>query len=181
MVERVTGWIQTYTGKQFFPIEPHPEEVDINDIAHALSMMCRFAGHVDRFYSVAQHSVLLSRYAPDEFKLWALLHDATEAYLVDVPRPVKPYLTNYVEIETNLMSVIATKFNLGSAIIPPEVKAIDVRILLDEQSQLMKPQVVPWVEIPGGPLNIRINHWGPERAKEEFLDDFHKLTNGAYL
>lgn len=180
-MDRIGGWIQTYSGKQFWPLDPRPDEIEINDIAHALGMMCRFAGHVERFYSVAEHSLLLSLNAPDEFKLWALLHDATEAYLVDIPRPIKPYLTNYVDIENYLMKAIAEKFGLGSTIIPSAVKAMDHRILLDEQIQNMKPQVVAWDPIPGGELGVKLLYLEPREAETRFLDQFHKLTENKFL
>ena len=89
MSERVGDWIQTMSGVIFYPLDPRPEEIRIEDIAHALSHQCRFAGHCREFYSVAEHSVRVSRELPQEFMLWGLLHDASEAYLVDLPRPIK--------------------------------------------------------------------------------------------
>ena len=79
------SWLQTYTGIQFWPLDPRPEEIDIQDIAHALSLLCRFNGHCQRFYSVAEHSVHVSTILAPEFGLWGLLHDAAEAYLSDIP------------------------------------------------------------------------------------------------
>src|SRR5665213_153577 len=88
-MDRIGNWMQTYTGKQYWPCDPRPEEVFIIDIAHALSQMCRYSGHCIHFYSVAEHSVLLSRYASTlETKKWSLLHDASEAYITDIIRPV---------------------------------------------------------------------------------------------
>src|SRR5579885_2784587 len=82
-------WIQTYCGVAFYPLDPRPEEILIEDIAHALSMLCRFTGHVKRFYSVAQHCVYVSHRCDPKDALWGLLHDAAEAYLNDISRPVK--------------------------------------------------------------------------------------------
>ena len=84
-VARRGGWIQTYTGRQFWPLDPRIEDIDIHDIAHALSHQCRYSGHCLRFYSVAEHSVLLSHHVAGEHMLWALLHDAWEAYLAAIP------------------------------------------------------------------------------------------------
>jgi len=82
-------WIQTYTGKKFWAFDAAIADICIEDIAHALAMRCRFGCHCKEFYSVAQHSVIVSHHLPPELKLWGLLHDATEAYLPDVPRPQK--------------------------------------------------------------------------------------------
>src|SRR5438128_5709421 len=99
-------WMQTYTGRRFYPLAPAIEDVDLRDIAHSLAHQCRYAGHVDRFYSVAEHCVLLSRAVPAEYALDALLHDAAEAYVVDVPRPLKRNLAGYAEIEDRALSTI---------------------------------------------------------------------------
>ena len=80
--ERIGSWLQTYTGKKFYPFDPREEEVDILDIAHALSQLCRFGGHTKEFYSVAEHCVLVSMCCPSEVKLLGLLHDAAEAYQI---------------------------------------------------------------------------------------------------
>src|ERR1039457_118422 len=83
------GFIGTFSGLRFWPLDPNPEKILIDDIAHALAHQCRFGGHASRFYSVAEHSVHVSRLCPPEDALWGLLHDASEAYLVDLPRPLK--------------------------------------------------------------------------------------------
>jgi 5'-deoxynucleotidase YfbR-like HD superfamily hydrolase len=110
---RLGGWLQTFTGGEIWPIDPRPEEINIVDIAQALSQQCRYAGHTTRFYSVAEHSVYISREVPAELALWGLLHDASEAYLVDIPRPLKPYMPVYKHWERELMQVIAAKFGLS--------------------------------------------------------------------
>jgi hypothetical protein len=88
-MKRKGDWMQTYTGRQFWPIDPRADEIDIVDIAHALSQQCRFAGHCKSFYSVATHSWHTSNVCNSENALWGLLHDAAEAYLVDLPTPIK--------------------------------------------------------------------------------------------
>jgi 5'-deoxynucleotidase YfbR-like HD superfamily hydrolase len=109
---RVGNWSQTFTGLQFWPCDPRREDVRVEDIAHALALQCRFAGHCRVPYSVAEHSVRVAEWVWDETSgdrrasLAALLHDASEAYCVDVPRPLKPYLTGYREIEHGVMHVI---------------------------------------------------------------------------
>jgi len=162
-------------GRQFWPMDPRPHEVFIDDIAHALSMLCRFGGHCLRFYSVAEHSVLLARVARPEHKLWALLHDASEAYLVDVPRPIKPALHGYKDAENKITRAIAVRFNLHLGV-PEAVKALDRAILLDEREQNMTPTSEAW-SIAEDPLGVALQFWDPERARREFLSAF-ELLNG---
>jgi hypothetical protein len=169
-------WIQTAAGRQFWPMDPRPNEVFIDDIAHALSMLCRFGGHCLRFYSVAEHSVLLSRAARPEHKLWALLHDASEAYLVDVPRPIKPALHGYKVAEEKITCAIAVRFNLHLGL-PDAVKALDRAILLDERAQNMAPTSEVWA-IDEAPLGMHLQFWDPARAKREFLSAFELLIGG---
>ena len=172
--DRKGGWIQTYTGKQFWPIDPRAEDVCIEDIAHSLSMMCRYAGHCERFYSVAEHSVLLSSYVADEFKLAALLHDASEAYLVDVPRPVKPHLAGYYDAEKRVMDAVCDKFGLPKEF-AQEIHDADKAILTDEMQQNMKPTAVTW-ESETAPLGIDLEYWTPEEAEIQFLTMFGMLV-----
>lgn len=106
------SWIQTYTGKRFDALDPKIEDVDILDIAHHLSNLCRFGGATTQFYSVAQHSVSVSNLVPEKYALPALLHDGSEAYLIDVPHPLKVQLafTAYRDIEARLSRLIYEKF-----------------------------------------------------------------------
>lgn len=170
-------WIQTAMGRQFWPISPRADEVFIDDIAHALGNLCRFGGHCTRFYSVAEHSVLLSRaaagHAP-ETRLWALLHDASEAYLVDVPRPLKPFLQGYRASEDAIMAVICERFGLAAGM-PDIVKQLDTGILTDEMHQNMAFPPVRW-STETTPIGVRLQFWSPHRAKSEFLAEFYNLT-----
>lgn len=174
---RKGGWIQTYTGRQFWPMDPCPEEVIIQDIAHSLSMMCRYAGHCERFYSVAEHSVLLARHVSPANKLAALLHDSSEAYLVDVPRPVKPFLAGYREAESLVMEAVCTRFGLPIEF-PQEVHDADKAILTDEMRQNMKPAAVAW-ESEAEPLGVKLQYWSPEEAELEFMTEFKWLMREA--
>ncbi|KLK91389.1 phosphohydrolase [Microvirga vignae] len=166
--QRRGDWIQTYSGAQFWPMDPRAGDIRLQDIAHALSMLCRYTGHCKRFYSVAEHSVLLSEVVEPKHRLWALLHDASEAYLVDVPRPVKPFLTGYREAEGEIMLCVAERFGL-SATMPKAVKEADNRILTDEATQNMSAPPVPWSNM-GEPLGVTLRYWSPERAEREFLE-----------
>lgn len=168
-------WISTYSGKRFYPTNLEKSDIDINDIAHSLSNMCRFGGHSTRFYSVAEHSVLVSRSLPEKYALWGLLHDATEAYLVDIPSPVKQLFPEYKGLENELMKHIAKQFIGRRVAIPRIVKNVDVSILANEAAQAMKDKGEPW-NLPKKTLDVRLNFWSPKRAKTEFLTEFHELS-----
>lgn len=165
MRERIGDWMQTASGRQYWPLDPRAEEVTLFDIAHALSMQCRYGGHCSHFYSVAEHSVLVSRMVPREHALTALLHDATEAYCADVPRPLKRHLSNYAEIEALNWRAIAEAFMLDEEM-HPSIKDADNAILANERDALMMPTPKPWpgVAVPG----VHIECWSPERASAEF-------------
>lgn len=170
---RADGWIMTHTGRQFFPLDPVWTDVDIEDIGHALSLMCRYNGHCSEFYSVAQHSVHVSETVPEQDALWGLLHDGTEAYLPDVPRPVKPNLPGFVGIESRVMRAICQRYGLPFDM-PASVKKADRAILFDEMSKLMPHENLRSVHMDGR-LGINIEPWSPERAKREFLARFRRL------
>ncbi len=168
-------WLQTYTGKRFWPMDPRSQEVDIRDIAHALSMQCRYAGHCRRFYSVAEHSTLIARWLVGKQRdaaLYGLLHDASEAYLVDVPRPVKPYLTGYAAAEERVMAAVWAHFSLDPDV-PPIVKQADDRILADELVNMTR---MDWHARHADPLGVPMMYWSPAEAEREFLATFEALT-----
>lgn len=158
------GHIRTFTGAYIDPLNPDPAKIQIEDIAHALSMQPRFGGHLPVFYSVAQHSLRVSRLVTDPAQqLAALMHDAAEAYLIDVPSPVKQRLTGYREIEDNLMRMIAEKFGFAWPL-HPCVKAADEQALRTEWESLMLRRGF-WVLDSDYPL----------RAKILFMERFAEL------
>lgn len=167
-------WMQTFSGKQFYPLDPRPDEIDTADIAHALSLLCRYGGHVDRFYSVAEHCVLMSQAVPAQHALAALLHDATEAYIVDVPRPLKRQLEGYYEIEDNVWNALCLRFHLAGDL-PAEVKDADNRILLTERNTLMSRTVHRWGVDGLAPLPVIVTGWQPLEAERRYLDRLAEL------
>lgn len=177
---RKGDWIQTYCSRQFWVIDPRPDDFDIRDIAHALSLICRFNGHCLRFYSVAEHSILMAIYFLKKGQYanayWALMHDCTEAYLCDVPRPIKPLLPGYKEVENNLMRMAAIKFGLQGSAMPTAVKDVDYAILFAEAEQNMGPAPEVW-NSPVKPLNVKLQYWTPEQAERNFLMVFEAITN----
>jgi 5'-nucleotidase len=155
------------TASKFWPLDPRPEEIDLRDIARALSMQCRWGGHVNRFYSVAQHCVSVSEHCPAH-PIEGLLHDAAEAYLVDVPTPIKRHLDGYLEIERNLLGVIGERFGVWLKDLPPEVHFQDQRALATEQRDL-RPKFDFWTPAEE-PWFDELMPMGPCTAEKRFLE-----------
>jgi hypothetical protein len=192
---REDSWFQTYTNRAFYLVDPDPALIDLADIAHSLAYQCRFNGHTEAFYSVAQHSVLVAEYllekAP-EHALWGLLHDAAEAYVGDVIRPLKRRLPGFVRIEGPIEAAIAKRFGLCWPM-PVEIKEADVAVLLGERRDLRPPlprepfeKGEPWPPLnlsgfarPGAEPSLgRIVPLPPEAAEAEFIWMFRLLTEG---
>lgn len=170
--------METYLGIKFYPTNPNVKDIDIKDIAHALSLQCRYAGHVTDFYSVAEHSVRVSEIVPSHLALTGLLHDAAEAYLQDMIRPLKcfPTLgTEYRRLEDRLMEVIAEKFGL-SLPFPDDIKWADNTLLFTEQRDLRLKQVKWQDSEKYTPLQATIQPWGAKYAEYRFMSRFLELT-----
>lgn len=180
----IEPFIQTYSGKKFFPHDPDPASICIDDIAHALSNVCRFTGHTQRFYSVAEHCVHVSYNVGDDprVQLWGLLHDASEAYICDLSSPLKLRGTAlgeaYRDVEAKIMRAICLRFGLPERE-PPEVKLADLRMLSTEARDLFPALLPGWDLLTPYPWNV-FGFW-PEQAEIRFRDRFHELTEGAFL
>lgn len=161
------GWIQTYSGRKVYPLDLTPSMVCLEDIAHALSMKCRFTGHCSKFYSVAQHSTLAAWLAPELHKREALMHDAAEYILPDVAGPIKPFLPGFKELEHQVEQVIAKRFGLEWPW-PPAIKAIDNQLVVTERRDLMKDVGLKW-DVPAAPYKFPITPWSPREAEMAFL------------
>lgn len=157
--------IRTAHGFYVNVFEPDVSTININDIAHALSMQCRFGGHLPVFYSVAQHCVTMSRLMHESHKMAALLHDASEAYLLDIPRPIKSRLSNYKEIEDQLMKLIAAKFGFSYPL-HEKVKEVDEYMLQWEWHRLML----------GKDIFQPIECWDQKKAFDEFLKEYYSIN-----
>lgn len=175
-------WIQTYSGRRFTPTNPSPDAIVIEDIAHALSMQCRFGGHIKSFYSVAQHCVLVSYICNFEDAFWGLMHDASEAYLIDLPRPLKHSgkLDAYIEFEGKVQAAICKRYDLAEKE-PASIKKADTILLVTEARDLLPNKRSDWT-LTVEPLPFKINPLGPREAKDLFMKRFYELTNmpGAY-
>ena len=170
------NWMQTFTGEQFYPLDPNPAQIHIKDIAHALSLQCRYNGHCKHFYSVAQHSVLVSKLCSPENAFSGLMHDAAEAYLSDVISPIKPHLRGYDAIENRLLRVIFRHYGLSWPM-PAEVKEVDGRMCITEGQQLMYDTTVWYVQAE--PYDIEIGQLSPPEAGYLFLERFVELYHGV--
>lgn len=170
-------WIQTVTGRQFNLLEPRPEQVAIEDIAHALSNLCRYAGQTKRFYSVGQHSLLvadtLAVQYPHEplLELRGLLHDGSEAYIIDIPRPLKVHLPGYAPFEARAQRVVYQAFGLpfDDQEAEEQVHEADRYVVAIEAHSFMG-DVSAW-NIPAYTGKL-LESWPPEMAKQRFLDRF---------
>lgn len=178
MSERIGQWMQTISGKQFWPLDPRPEDFDIEDIAHALSNVCRFGGHTKFFYTVAEHCVHVSKVCDPEHALEGLLHDATEAYIGDMVRPLKRSLPEYKVIENRIAEALARRFGLTYPW-PHSVKKADEGVLMAEQRALLAPPPEPWTfedHAPPLPSDVRIGGWSPDKARAGFICRFIELS-----
>lgn len=175
MSTRNGNWFLTFRGTQFFPLDPRPEEIDIDDIAHALSQICRFGGHSREFYSVAQHSLHVARLCPPELALVGLMHDATEAYCGDMIRPIKLNMPGFKEMEDRIWTAVAERFGLPAEI-PAEVKHWDDVALMTERRDLVAHTDHVWA-IEAKPESREIIPINSNAAKTRFLNEFYRLIN----
>ncbi len=173
-------WCETYTGKRVYPTYFQACGVDIEDIAHSLAHQCRYNGHTQKFYSVAEHCIHMADYAMDDERLpsearHALLHDAQEAYIGDIPRPVKCAIPAIKEAEDRIEKVICEVFNLPSTK-PAWLDELDARIVVDERDQAMSRSGHAWVHDVLEPLDVTLGFWKPQDAKFLFLRRYSVLT-----
>jgi len=164
----------TFSGKRFYPLDPNIDDISILDIAHGLSNVCRYGGQCKEFYSVAQHSVICSWEAPYPLKKWALMHDASEAYIGDIIAPLKttPQYESYRQVEEHLMGAICTKFGIPLEM-PEEVHEID---LLVRHTEMRDFGSIPPDYYEGEPvLSYTINPLTPVESKILFLKTFATL------
>lgn len=172
---RGAGWIQTFGGKRFDLLNPRAEDIEIEDIGRALSRICRYTGHSKQFFSVAQHSVLVSVVVDKPYQLHALLHDATEAYIGDISSPLKKLIPGIKEIEARIEGVIAQKF--GLSLPPPEaVVEADLRMLSTEKSDVMGKEPCAWGDLPEPYKHVYITRcWLPDEAFRMFMLRYRSL------
>ena len=171
----VGATIVTASGLYFDFLDPRPEQIEIHDIAHALSLTCRFGGQSLAFYSVAQHSVLVSRLVPDEHKFAALMHDAAEAYTGDMVGPLKQLVPGFKEIEKRCETAIFERFGIQTPL-HPSIKHADLRMLRTEQRDLTAASGDNWSNLAQfEPTVEKIVPLRPSQAYQYFMDAFESL------
>lgn len=178
-------YIETHSGIKVYLPECDKESIDIGDIAHALSFLPRFAGHISEHYSVAEHSMHVATLVPDEHKLQALLHDATEAYICDIPTPFKRLMPQYKALEDDLWDAISLRFRVPFDL-HPSVKAADTCMLMTERDYL-KNQFDPWNEVYEATprlmnwkpmrMNFGLRRASPAYVKQAFLERFDEYQD----
>ena len=173
-------YFRTYNGKHVHPLSPSQDEIVIEDVAHSLSQQCRFLGHTHALYTVAQHCVLVSEMVPPGDALWGLLHDASEAYLGDLPAPIKrdPRMEFHRIAEERLLACIARRFGLAPEM-PQSVKRADKILLATEFRDVTAVDDLDWIIAECGcepDQSLRITPWPSEVARRRFLARFEELT-----
>ena len=174
-------YIQTSSGRWVNPFDPDPSQLDPGDIARALANVCRFGGHTRAFYSVAQHSVIVSELVEQrggdvEDVFAALMHDATEAYLGDMPHPIKhrsPLGAAFKEAEDRLETVLRERFAIKPDV--PEIKRVD-RALLATEREAFSSISWDWPELEGvEALELELTAWEPDEAARRFTERYAEL------
>lgn len=187
------SWVQTRSGKKVDFLDPDKEQIDIGDIAHALALQYRYNGHTPYPYSVAAHAIACS-YAPDilseRVRMGLLLHDASEAYMSDIPGPLKDFLPDYREIEKRMMDAICQKFFIVNVMANPIIKEVDQRVLATEHEEVFPPGATGhWLKVKDpypadwcGRKFMRPDYAGSDwkKVKHMFLQRYAELT-GMHL
>lgn len=190
MTNRQGDWCECYSGIQFWPFDPRPDEVCLDDIAHSLSQMCRYGGHCSFFYSVAQHSLIVENEMQKAgynslIRFYGLMHDAAEAYMIDVPKPIKKQITMFSYWENNILEVIWEHYGVLK---PNEthqfvIDLFDNSVLKAEADILMK-QTHPWYfghDIL--PLDCNITYVEMKEVESKFkakaIELLNTITKGA--
>lgn len=177
-------WMQTYSGKKFCHLDHLLTDFDIEDIAHALSLQCRFAGHCKFHYSVGQHSILGTKRILETSGLGSetasiafafLLHDASEAYMTDIPTPLKALIgRGFGDVDELIQNQIYIYFRSPCFLYTHQVKEVDMRMLATEKRDIMRPCIESWGPLPE-PYEERIEPMQPERVEGMFIELFNLL------
>lgn len=184
----IDDWMKTASGIRFQFLNPPPDQIDVNDVALALSRTCRYGGHTKRFYSVAEHCCLMSDWVLKQpwgnplLALTALHHDDAEAYIGDLPRPCKQNIPQFKAVETNIEAAIALKFGTQYPF-QDWLKTADTAILVDERAQVMNPSRNPWAIDNHPSLGVKtwkiMGRWS-WWVRRQWLKRHHALVAACY-
>lgn len=177
MTKQTKNSISTLSGQFFDPLNPEDYTYNIDEIATALSNLCRYTGHVNSFYSVAEHSVLVSRSVPDTHRLAALLHDASEAYLGDMARPVKQLFPRYKQLEESCQKEIFKQFNLDWPM-HESIHEADMRVYWQERQEIANVGLRDniWAQKFRAARKVEAQGMSPKMARRMFMSEYNKLT-----
>ena len=180
MNNKLNPYIETVSGVKFHFLNPTPNEIDIKDIAFSLANQCRFNGHVS-FFSVAEHSVAVAARLPPSLQLAGLLHDAAEAYLSDIPSPIKQWLPDYKAMEDTVQKVINAKFEIQLSDADSKLlKEADKDATSTEAYYLLRSKGVDWNSVLFQPnKKYKPRSLPPSEAVQMFLHWYHELTNST--
>ena len=175
----IPPWLGTVSGKRIDLLDPDPNQICIEDIAHALSRIPRFGGHLEREWSIGDHSLLVADLVAKPYKLQALLHDATEAYICDIPSPLKQLLGEpYAKIEARLANAIGEAFGVDLTNLPTVIKQAD-RVALMSEREAFQPRSAEWGYDLSHGLRVRIQkYYSYESTYNEFLKRYVEYTQG---
>ena len=172
-------FVYTYTGKKFHFLNPHPDEICIEDIAHSLSLKCRFNGHTASFYSVAQHCIQMSSWEK-QYPEWLLFHDAAEAYIGDIATPIKRHFPEIQEMERQILYVIAEKYNLITPIPFAWIYCVDQRMLATEKRDILLHDL-KWENLVPYPYEQKILPVKAETVEKMFINRVKELGMGDLI
>ena len=178
-MEQTKSCITAWSGQWFDILKPEEYEYSIEEIAYALSNLCRYTGHTNAFYSVAEHSVLVSRLVPDHLALCGLLHDASEAYLGDVASPLKALLPEYKKIEDRVEQAIADFFDLPFPY-PKEIKETDKRMYWQERQGIADNGIRDgiWHQDLRATRKVEAGGMPPHMARRMFMSRYRQIMKG---
>lgn len=176
MTEQTKSCITTWSGQWFDILKPDQYNYDIEEIAHALSNLCRYTGHINKFYSVAEHSVLVSRIVDPAYALAGLLHDAGEAYLGDVSSPLKVLLPEYKKIENSVERAICLHFGIEHPL-PAAIKEADKRMYWQERQSVADNGLRDglWHQDLRATRKVEAIGMAPHMAKRMFLARYREI------
>jgi 5'-deoxynucleotidase YfbR-like HD superfamily hydrolase len=176
-MEQTKSSISVVGGEFFDLLNPEKSDYDIDVVATALSNLCRYTGHVTRFYSVAEHSVLVSKIVPQKYALEGLLHDASEAFVGDVSSPLKKLLVEYQKIENNIQADVARRFNLQYPF-PEEIHRADKQLYWAERKIIAPAVDALWHKEFRASRKVEPQGWTPKIARKRFLDRYNEIVKG---